>query len=149
MAQTMPLFAPIPQDRQLARLCKAFLKSPGIQATPLTWAQRLHKGLRTFTRFFHQQTGMSFGAWRQQACLLAALPRLSAGAVRHVGRARSRLRQPQRVFHHVQETDWQDTNGLYSGRSWRCASQRQTKPRFLCDNLGHKVHHGTHGRRVP
>lgn len=77
--QTMPLFAPIPQDRQLARLCKAFLKSPSIQATPQMWAQRLHKSLRTFTRFFHQQTGMSFGAWRQQACLLAALPRLSAG----------------------------------------------------------------------
>ena len=68
-----------PQDRQLARLCKAFLKSPSIQATPQAWAQRLHKSLRTFTRFFHQQTGMSFGAWRQQACLLAALPRLSAG----------------------------------------------------------------------
>ncbi len=78
-AQTMPLFAPIPQNRQLARMCKAFLKSPSIQVTPQAWAQRLHKSLRTFTRFFHQQTGTSFGAWRQQACLLAALPRLSAG----------------------------------------------------------------------
>ena len=78
-AQTMPLFAPIPQDRQLARLCKAFLQSPSIQTTPQMCAQRLHKSLRTFTRIFHQQTGMSFGAWRQQACLLAALPRLTAG----------------------------------------------------------------------
>lgn len=79
LAQTMPLFAPIPRDRQLARLCKAFLKSPHIQSTPQAWAQQLHKSLRTFTRFFNQQTGMSFGAWRQQACLLAALPKLSSG----------------------------------------------------------------------
>lgn len=79
LAQTMPLFAPIPQDPQLARMCKAFLQSPSLQATPQQWAEQLHKSLRTFTRLFHQQTGMSFGAWRQQACLLAALPRLSAG----------------------------------------------------------------------
>ncbi|MEX8193422.1 AraC family transcriptional regulator [Comamonas guangdongensis] len=79
LAQTMPLFAPIPQDRSLAKLCKGFLRSPHIQATPQQWAQQLHKSLRTFTRLFRQQTGMSFGAWRQQACLLAALPRLSAG----------------------------------------------------------------------
>ncbi len=78
-AQTMPLFAPIPQDRQLSRLCKEFLKSPSILATPQIWAERMNKSLRTFARIFQQQTGMSFGAWRQQACLLAALPRLSAG----------------------------------------------------------------------
>ena len=79
LAQTMPLFAPIPQDRPLAKLCKAFLRSPHIQAAPQQWAQQLHKSLRTFTRLFRQQSGMSFGAWRQQASLLAALPRLSAG----------------------------------------------------------------------
>lgn len=78
-AQTMPLFAPIPGDRQLAALCKAFLRAPSLQTRPQSWAQQLHKSPRTFTRFFRQQTGMSFGAWRQQACLLAALPRLSAG----------------------------------------------------------------------
>ena len=79
LAPNMPLFAPMPQDPPLARLCKAFLRAPSIQATPQQWADQLHKSLRTFTRLFSQQTGMSFGAWRQQACLLAALPRLSAG----------------------------------------------------------------------
>ena len=34
---------------------------------------------RTFTRIFRAETGMSFGEWRQQACLFAALPRLAAG----------------------------------------------------------------------
>lgn len=79
LAQTMPLFAPIPQDPQLATLCKAFLRAPHIQVTPEQWANRLNKSLRTFTRLFRQQTGMSFSEWRQQACLLAALAKLSAG----------------------------------------------------------------------
>jgi len=80
LAPTMPLFAPMPRDPQLARLCKAFLQTPHLRATPQAWAQQLHKSPRTFTRFFRQQTGMSFGAWRQQACLLAALAKLSSGA---------------------------------------------------------------------
>ncbi len=79
LAQTMPLFAPLPQDTMLAAMCKAFLKSPQIQDAPEDWAEQLHKSLRSFNRFFRQQTGMSFGAWRQQACLLAALPRLAGG----------------------------------------------------------------------
>ncbi|TDS83917.1 helix-turn-helix transcriptional regulator [Comamonas sp. JUb58] len=79
LAQTMPLFAPLPQDTVLAGLCKAFLKAPQIQDAPEEWAEQLHKSLRSFNRFFRQQTGMSFGAWRQQACLLAALPRLAGG----------------------------------------------------------------------
>lgn len=79
LAQAMPLFAPIPRDEQLARLCTAFLKAPSIQTPPQAWAQQLHKSLRTFARMFRQQTGLAFGAWRQQACLLAALSRLSSG----------------------------------------------------------------------
>lgn len=78
-APTMPLFAPIPQDPLLAARCQAFLKAPQIQAAPEAWAAQLHKSLRSFNRHFRQQTGMSFGAWRQQACLLAALPRLAGG----------------------------------------------------------------------
>jgi AraC-like DNA-binding protein len=35
---------------------------------------------RTFTRFFLRETGLSFAAWRQQACLFACLPKLAAGA---------------------------------------------------------------------
>ncbi|PWE13271.1 AraC family transcriptional regulator [Alcaligenes faecalis] len=79
LADTMPLFAPIPQDPSLATLCKAFLIQPNIQSTPEHWAEQLNKSLRSFTRLFRQQTGMSFSEWRQQACLLSALTKLSAG----------------------------------------------------------------------
>jgi AraC-like DNA-binding protein len=34
---------------------------------------------RSFTRRFRRETGMSFADWRQQACVLIALPRLAAG----------------------------------------------------------------------
>ena len=36
-------------------------------------------GRRAFTRAFRRETGMSFAEWRQQACVLVALPRLAAG----------------------------------------------------------------------
>ncbi len=32
-----------------------------------------------FTRAFRKETGLSFGEWRQQACMLVSLPRLAAG----------------------------------------------------------------------
>ena len=78
-APTLPFFAPMPQDPALAALCAGFLHRPQVHASPADWARQLHKSERSFTRFFRQQTGMSFCAWRQQACLLAALSRLSRG----------------------------------------------------------------------
>jgi AraC-like DNA-binding protein len=78
-ASSLPLFAPMARDPQLAALCKAFLARPHVRVRPQAWAGALNKSLRSFTRYFQQQTGMAFGAWRQKACLLAAVSRLSAG----------------------------------------------------------------------
>lgn len=78
-APSMPLSAPIGCDAQLARLCRAFLKAPDRRISAEQWAAQVHRSPRQFSRFFRQQTGMSFARWRQQACLLAALARLSAG----------------------------------------------------------------------
>jgi len=50
LAQTMPLFAPIPQDPSLAQLCKDFLSQPNIQSTPERWAGQINKSLRSFLR---------------------------------------------------------------------------------------------------
>jgi AraC-like DNA-binding protein len=43
------------------------------------WSEPLGMSRRAFTRLFRRETGLSFVEWRQQACLIAALPRLSAG----------------------------------------------------------------------
>jgi AraC-like DNA-binding protein len=42
-------------------------------------ARQVGMSRRTFTRLFRQHTGISFVAWRQQACLMSAVVRLGNG----------------------------------------------------------------------
>jgi AraC-like DNA-binding protein len=76
----LPLSLPLPADKALARRCLKFSASPKAHAKIDDWASSLHLTRRTFTRLFRRETGLSFVAWRQQACILAALPKLTAGA---------------------------------------------------------------------
>jgi AraC-like DNA-binding protein len=52
---------------------------PDAKITIDSWCSEVGMGRRSFTRLFRRETGMSLAAWRQQACLLSALPRLAAG----------------------------------------------------------------------
>lgn len=74
-----PLGLPFPDDRRLAALCRDFLKAPSPHTNIDIWADELGMSRRTFTRLFRRETGVSLSTWRQQACLLAALPRLTKG----------------------------------------------------------------------
>ncbi|NSZ19909.1 AraC family transcriptional regulator [Agrobacterium vitis] len=74
-----PLGLPFPGDPRLAALCRDFLKMPAARSEIDDWAMRLGISRRSFTRLFRAETGVSFATWRQQACLFAALPRLTAG----------------------------------------------------------------------
>lgn len=76
--EPLPLSLPLPHDQPLAEACRAFLARPLVHATIDQWCASLSVSRRTFTRWFREQTGLSFVEWRQQACLLAALPRLAA-----------------------------------------------------------------------
>jgi AraC-like DNA-binding protein len=78
-APVVPLAVPFPKSADLARQCHAFLDRPRPHDTIDAWCDALGMGRRAFTRAFRRETGLSFGAWRQQACLLVALPRLAAG----------------------------------------------------------------------
>jgi AraC-like DNA-binding protein len=78
-APVIPIAVPFPLTRELARLCHTFLENPTPHATIENWADELRLSRRTFTRLFRRETGMSFAEWRQQACLLIALPRLANG----------------------------------------------------------------------
>jgi len=75
----LPLSTPLPRDPRLARLCRNLISAPGLEVDIDTMAHRAGMSRRSFTRLFRQQTGMSFSAWRQQACLLVALTRLGGG----------------------------------------------------------------------
>ncbi|CAN7567197.1 helix-turn-helix transcriptional regulator [Phenylobacterium sp. LjRoot219] len=79
LAPTVPLAVPFPRSPALAAKCHAFLAAPDAGATIDDWACALGQGRRAFTRAFRRETGMSFQTWRQQAMLLAALPRLAEG----------------------------------------------------------------------
>jgi AraC-like DNA-binding protein len=76
---TLPLCLRLPRHERLAERCRAFLQEPAPHDTIELWAEALGMSRRTFTRLFKKETGLSFAAWRQQACLFAALPWLAAG----------------------------------------------------------------------
>jgi len=79
LAPVVPLAVPFPHEPALAARCHAFLAEPDAKAGIDSWSADLRLDRRAFTRLFRRETGMSFVGWRQQACLLAALPRLAAG----------------------------------------------------------------------
>jgi AraC-like DNA-binding protein len=75
----LPLFLRYPAEGALAARCRDFIRKPDVHDTIDAWAADLHMSRRAFTRLFRRETGLSFMAWRQQACLIASLPRLAAG----------------------------------------------------------------------
>ena len=68
-----------PSQRKLAELCREFMARPSAHLNIDHWADAAGLSRRSFTRMFRRETGLSLSTWRQQACLMAALPRLSAG----------------------------------------------------------------------
>lgn len=78
-APVIPLAVPFPQSSALAAKCRAYLERPTPHDTIDDWSAELGIGRKAFTRAFRRETGMSFAEWRRHACLLTALPRLSAG----------------------------------------------------------------------
>jgi AraC-like DNA-binding protein len=73
----LPLSLPLPHRAEFAERCYTFLRAPQAHDSISDWCAALNMSRRNFTR---TETGLSFVAWRQQACLVAALPLLSAGA---------------------------------------------------------------------
>ncbi|MFV0474374.1 MAG: AraC family transcriptional regulator [Pikeienuella sp.] len=74
-----PLAIPLPVDRRLTRLCRAFLAAPSARAPLDDWAAAAGMSRRSLSRHFREETGLTLDQWRQQACVFAALPRLIAG----------------------------------------------------------------------
>jgi AraC-like DNA-binding protein len=72
-----PLRLTIPTEERLARVADALLDDVGDDRTLNAWAHFAGMARRTFMRAFSAQVGMSFGRWRQQARLFAALEMLA------------------------------------------------------------------------
>ena len=67
----------MPTEERLARVADALLEDVGNDRTLDAWARVAGMARRTFMREFSAQVGMSFGRWRQQARLFAALEMLA------------------------------------------------------------------------
>ncbi len=74
-----PLFAPLPADQRLAKVCRAMLRQPSQTDDLKEWAQKAGVSRSTLARLFRREAGMSFGEWRQRLRLLEAMSRLAAG----------------------------------------------------------------------
>ena len=74
-----PLHLPLPADARLRRVTDALLSAPDDPRGLVAWARTAGASPRTLERLFLRETGMSFGTWRRQRRLLAALERLAAG----------------------------------------------------------------------
>jgi len=72
-----PLRLTIPREERLARVADTLMDDIGDDRTLDDWARVAGMSRRTFMRAFSAEAGMSFGRWRQQARLFAALEMLA------------------------------------------------------------------------
>jgi AraC-like DNA-binding protein len=73
------LCLPLPRDERLAGVARALLDDVADHRGLDDWSHFAGMSRRTFMRAFSAQVGMSFGRWRQQARLFAALEMLAQG----------------------------------------------------------------------
>jgi len=74
-----PLHLPMTDERKTKIIAEALLEDPSDARTLDDWAKELGASKRTLARLFTRETDMTFGQWRQQVKLLAALARLARG----------------------------------------------------------------------
>jgi AraC-like DNA-binding protein len=83
---------PLPGHTRLRRICERLIEQPASNDTLEDWADEVGASARTVARLFRQETGMTFGQWREQLRLAEAMSQLSvgeavAGIAQHLGYA--------------------------------------------------------------
>lgn len=79
-APVQQLHLPMSNHPKIRRMARALGKDPSDRTPLAEWAACLAMSERTLARLVAQETGLSFGRWRQQLHLLVALRQLSEGA---------------------------------------------------------------------
>lgn len=77
--EQQPLRLPIPRDERLAKVAHALLENIADDRTLDEWGHFAGMARRTLMRVFSAEMGMTFGRWRQQARLFAALEMFAEG----------------------------------------------------------------------
>ncbi|CAM3573403.1 AraC family transcriptional regulator [Kibdelosporangium persicum] len=71
---------PLPEDPRTREIAEALIADPADHRDLAMWAVHTHSSVRTITRLFAQETGMTFAQWRTHARVRAALIHLAQGA---------------------------------------------------------------------
>ncbi|MBZ7924985.1 helix-turn-helix transcriptional regulator [Ensifer adhaerens] len=73
------LYFPISNNIRIRRLADELVRNPGDRRTAKDWAAHAAMSERTLTRIVLEETGMTFGRWRQQLQIIVALQWLYSG----------------------------------------------------------------------
>ena len=78
-AGTRPLSLPACKDARLARVANALIANPADERDLAAHAEAAGASVRTLTRLFRTETGMTFEQWRRQLRMTEALARIAQG----------------------------------------------------------------------
>lgn len=70
---------PLPLDRRLRQICDFLLTEPANGYSLTMWGERVGASERTLARLFREETGLTFGQWRQQLRIVEAVSKLAQG----------------------------------------------------------------------
>jgi len=70
---------PLPLDRRLRQICDFLLAAPANGDSLAIWGERVGASERTLARRFKDETGLTFGHWRQQLRIVEAVSKLAQG----------------------------------------------------------------------
>lgn len=70
---------PLPEDPRARAIADAVIADPADGRGLDAWARYANTGVRTITRLFTRETGMSFAQWRTHVRVRAALGHLARG----------------------------------------------------------------------
>ncbi|VDR29560.1 HTH-type transcriptional repressor of iron proteins A [Raoultella terrigena] len=96
----------LPTDRRARNVADQLLAHPDSPLTQAQLAQRWGLSVRSLSRLFREQTGLSFCQWRQQAKVVTSLQWVLAGEPIAEVAARSGYGQRQRLYRGISRTLW-------------------------------------------
>lgn len=73
------LHLPTSSDPRLQKIARMLTENPADRRTLAAWGREVAMSERSLARLVHQETGLSFGRWRQQLHLIVAMHQLAAG----------------------------------------------------------------------
>lgn len=79
LAKSDSLILPLPQDPRLLKITQALLADLASIYSQVEWAAFAGLSVRTLSRHFLDETGMSFSRWKTLARVIASLEKLSTG----------------------------------------------------------------------